>query len=234
MGSARSERVVLGERIHFGCGRGFSLVELMVVVGVIAILLGFLMPALRGGRGQAERVRELVLIQQDAMSVEMYCAQSDGVYPLAHENAWMSRHMWDEIGTQVGVVDEARAREAMPAMSVAMVHPASLMQPGRTMTPQEAHASPIRSAMVRSPSAKGLLHYSIVPRGPRQGDWCCYESWDIIPPHELPESPIAFADGSTSFATWITYLEARDPVLENWMGVPIMSTWDGSRGLDRR
>ena len=61
--------------------RAFSLVELLVCIGVIAILLGALLPALGGARRQADGVR-LLANQRDAlMLVSAYTVDHDGRFP---------------------------------------------------------------------------------------------------------------------------------------------------------
>jgi prepilin-type N-terminal cleavage/methylation domain-containing protein len=60
---------------------GFTLVELLVVIGVIAILITLLLPALRRARTAAERTRCLSNLRSVVQAVHMYANQSGGVFP---------------------------------------------------------------------------------------------------------------------------------------------------------
>ena len=58
--------------------RGFTLVELMVVVGIVALLVAILMPALGAARRQARSVACLSNLRQLGVAFQMYCNQNKG------------------------------------------------------------------------------------------------------------------------------------------------------------
>lgn len=71
-------------RIGIGRQRGvraFTLIELLVCIAVLAVLLGVLLPALRGARRQADLVVVLSNLRDIGQSAQMYVQQADGVYP---------------------------------------------------------------------------------------------------------------------------------------------------------
>src|SRR4051794_17860276 len=63
--------------------RGFSLVELLTIVGIIAVLVGLLMPALAGAQERARQVRCLTQLRSIGQACRYHEIDHDGYLPLA-------------------------------------------------------------------------------------------------------------------------------------------------------
>ena len=78
-------------QIHKRC-EGFTLVELIVVIGIITVMIAMLLPALGKARAQAESVQCLSNLRQIAIGAAIYSGQNKGWLLSSCEN-WMPEHM---------------------------------------------------------------------------------------------------------------------------------------------
>ncbi len=60
---------------------GFTLVELLVVVSIIALLISILLPSLKGARDQAKATTCAANLRQVGQAMSLYLAENNGVYP---------------------------------------------------------------------------------------------------------------------------------------------------------
>ncbi len=78
--------------------RAFTLVELLVVIGVIAVLIGILLPAVSAARSRANGVASFSDLRQLGIGLTQYGMENRSLYPVA---AWSSmpdrpRHRWSD------------------------------------------------------------------------------------------------------------------------------------------
>jgi prepilin-type N-terminal cleavage/methylation domain-containing protein/prepilin-type processing-associated H-X9-DG protein len=66
--------------------RAFTLVELLVVIGIIAVLISLILPALRVAHDQAQNVQCANNLRQLGIAATNYASSNDGVLPITAEN----------------------------------------------------------------------------------------------------------------------------------------------------
>ena len=71
--------------------RAFTLVELLVVIGIIAVLVGILMPALIGARKSAQGTQCQSNLRQIGMAMRLYLDGNKGKFPAFHPNGGIWR-----------------------------------------------------------------------------------------------------------------------------------------------
>jgi prepilin-type processing-associated H-X9-DG protein/prepilin-type N-terminal cleavage/methylation domain-containing protein len=75
--------------------RAFSLVELLVVIGIIAVLIGILLPALASARAAAKTTACLSNLRQISTLFQIYAANNQQSYPPAYWTIGSTTVSWD-------------------------------------------------------------------------------------------------------------------------------------------
>src|SRR4051812_7338184 len=79
--------------------RAFTLIELLIVVGIVAVLVAVLLPTVSAAREQAKSVKCLSNLRQLAQAASVYCANNLDSYPPAywtgHRPGVVVNYNWD-------------------------------------------------------------------------------------------------------------------------------------------
>jgi len=113
----------------------FTLVELLVVIGIIALLIAILLPALSGAREQANRVKCAANLHSIGQAMMLYAQENHGQYPRTKYAGSGTPHFFNCDGT------------GLPFG----------MEPNGNPTPGSPHENDLTAAYFL------LIHYNFVP-----------------------------------------------------------------------
>jgi len=88
---------------------GFTLVELLVVIGVIALLISITVPTLHLAQRQAQQAQCSANLQQLGIALENVSDSYDGFYPLWDDIGRPTRYTWIDLLVQIHALGDYRA-----------------------------------------------------------------------------------------------------------------------------
>lgn len=185
--------------------RGFTLVELLVVMAIIALLIGLLLPALAKARAQAQLMADGTQIKGIHQSWLIFARESDGVLP--------TPGLIDRLPVIVGGTSQelpGRGEEDIKQNDHAKLHSACIMR--NYYEPQQTVGTTEISGRIIVMPNYNYEAYNVTPAVDRYWDEDFQARIDL-------ESHLSYAQmmlvGQRKIKQWRESLDAKFPILSN-------------------
>lgn len=220
---------------------GFSLIELIVCIGVVLILLGMILPVIGKSWFASRQARDLAQLQQNTLVASIYLHDWKDVYPIGNDMAYFSMQDWWKPLVLAGYLGSdaeadpwgvARFQRGRFHQSMCMTYSPEFMAEGNTRASSAAMSSAVRQNDVRFPSLKGWMgQFCLDPSQPSTYFVCTNCVAGEFP---LNRVAVAMADSSCSLAT-LNDFEWHNPevLVVDDIGVPVFTTWGGYLARDK-
>ncbi|MCW5766055.1 MAG: hypothetical protein KIT68_08785 [Phycisphaeraceae bacterium] len=221
-------------------GSAFTIIEMVVVVGVVLILVGLLAPALGAARAASRLMADTSLMRSNATAIQLYCTDYRDVFPINGATVFNAAGSWASAVVRAGVLSDLTAADPLlddpwatdrdpfthHILTYAAVYDWRRMQFGSEGDPIRDAPHAVRQSDVALPALKGLLFNHFIRYGrDRNTLWCCLSA--------APVGPVAFADGSLTQGRWWQFVPFPERPIVNSIGNPVLSTWEGIKGRDK-
>jgi prepilin-type N-terminal cleavage/methylation domain-containing protein len=223
--------------------QGFTIIELLVSIGIIAVVASLSVVSLSRARKSASMTKDLSLIRQNAAATLSYTTDFKETFPIVGDSSFDVVYWWYECLITSGHLANRQAVD--PNYKEPPVHDRSRFEFTRTtstaqryFTYEEAgsrpplHLEAQRMAIVAFPSQKGMI-----VRG-WTGDFPYFTPSNLQYQLNLEwffgntPTPVASMDGAGRVDARAKMVGGNPEVVINHAGIPFYSTWGGLSGID--
>lgn len=218
---------------------GFTLVELLVVIGIIAVLVAILMPALNKARQAAQTLTCLSNLRQVGMGVLMYASDNNNLLPAGQWENWYPGDdaRWYTLinpymGGEGNTVQTARLDQEDQTLTRALLCPSATVDAGHVHYSSNPVTMGRREDFNKSPGMPHLKLTQLRPSSRIMLAWDGNQQTSPSSPYYGNPQTVAFMTDS-SIPSWGRYGLTGISDNQRYRNLPLDSNRDGTSNADR-